>query len=446
MMVFLFFMMSLSVQAKVSKEAADKLEKELTPIGAEKAGNADGTIPEWTGGYKDIPEGFVEFENEPDPFKNDPILFTITPQNLGQYKGKLTPGQIAMFESYPDTYKMNIYQTRRTACYPQYVYDAVKRNAVNAETNETDYSLNNFEVFCPFPIPKTGLEVLWNYICGYLSPTGAYTIINGQAIMNRDGQFTLSRIEDAVLRPFNAEGTKPDKILSYFKQRTIAPPRLAGNLLLVYENIDIFRNPRQAFLYNSGQRRIRRAPSVAYDAPGTASDGLTTADDYAMYNGSPDKYSIKLIGKREIYIPYNCRQTIDRSLSYKDILTPYHINPDYIRYELHRVWVIEMDLKENERHIYKKRVYYFDEDSYSIVIGEKYDKRDQLWRVSQNHVYHLYQIPMMLSIGLITHCDLQSRRYLAFRLVNEEKELPSFRVKMTSDDFTPSTLSRWGIR
>ena len=144
-----------------------------------------------------------------------------------------------------------------------------------------------------------------------------------------------------------------------------APARLAGGILLVHETLDQVKKPRDAWLYNPGQRRVRRAPQVAYDNPGTAADNMRTTDQLDMFNGAPDRYDWKLVGKREIYVPYNSYRLQDPKLKYKDIITPLHINPDHLRYELHRVWVVEATLQTGERHIYKKRVFYIDEDSWS---------------------------------------------------------------------------------
>ena len=46
--------------AKVPESELARLGQDLTPSGAEKAGNADGTIPAWTGGLTEAPAGFVE--------------------------------------------------------------------------------------------------------------------------------------------------------------------------------------------------------------------------------------------------------------------------------------------------------------------------------------------------------------------------------------------------
>jgi hypothetical protein len=107
-----------AVMAKIPADQAARLGQDLTPVGAEMAGNADGSIPAWTGGITKPVEGYTAGMHHPDPFAADQVLFTITKANLNEYKSFLSPGQIALFEAYPETFKMNIYPTRRSASNP----------------------------------------------------------------------------------------------------------------------------------------------------------------------------------------------------------------------------------------------------------------------------------------------------------------------------------------
>ena len=188
----------------------------------------------------------------------------------------------------------------------------------------------------------------------------------------------------------------------------------------MHETLDQVKKPRDAWLYNPGQRRVRRAPQVAYDNPGTAADNMRTSDQLDMFNGAPDQYDWKLVGKKEIFVPYNAYKLQDPQLKYKDIVTPLHINPDHCRYELHRVWVVEATLRGGERHIYKKRVFYVDEDSWQVLIVDQYDNRDQLWRVSEGHAMNFYNVPTIWTAAE-THTDLQAGRYLVMGLFNESR-------------------------
>ncbi|MNF54626.1 hypothetical protein D3C84_360600 [compost metagenome] len=164
-----------------------------------------------------------------------------------------------------------------------------------------------------------------------------------------------------------------------------------------------------------------------------------------MFNGAPDRYDWKLVGKKEIYIPYNNYELASPKLKYDDILKAGHINQDLARYELHRVWVVEATLKAGERHIYAKRRFYVDEDSWSIALSDQYDGRGQLWRVGELMQVHDYkaQVPWY---ALESLNDLISGRYVVNGMMNEEKKWIRFGVPSSAAKFTPAALRSAGVR
>ena len=117
--------------AKVPESELARLGQDLTPMGSERAGNADGTIPEWTGGLTEGPPSYVEGGFLVDPYPDDQILFTITADNVDQHADKLSPGQVALFKKYPETYKMHIYPTRRSVAMPDDVYAKIRQNGLS---------------------------------------------------------------------------------------------------------------------------------------------------------------------------------------------------------------------------------------------------------------------------------------------------------------------------
>ncbi len=433
--------------AKISAQDAAKLEKELTPFGAVRAANADGSIPKWTGGITSAPAGYTVGDHHIDPFTGDKVLYTITAKNLAEYKALLTPGQIKLFETYPDTYKMDVYQSRRSASYPEHVYQATLANATKSELVEGGNGIVQAAIGVPFPMPKDGLEAIWNHILRY---RGEKIIREGgQAAPTASGDYTYMGFDDQLLIPYGVKGVKAEElqktnILFKFKQKVTEPARLAGTALLVHETMDQIKTPRQAWTYNTGQRRVRRAPNVAYDAPGTASDGLRTTDDFDMFNGAPNRYTWELKGKQELLIPYNDYRLHSDNLKYDQILQPGHINPELVRYEKHRVWVVEANLKSDTRHTYKKRVFYIDEDSWQVAVTDIYDNRDELYRVGVAHGINYYEVPTQWSTLEVFH-DLQSRRYIAMGLDNEAK-MYDFSADLKDVNFTSSALRREGRR
>ncbi|MEO4046932.1 DUF1329 domain-containing protein [Pseudomonas sp. CAU 1711] len=445
---FALSMLTSSVVAAVSPEEAAKLGASLTPLGGEKAGNTDGSIPDWNGGLgkgagKADERGFLA-----DPFADERPLFTITIQNLDQYKERLSAGQVAMFKRYPETYKMPVYVTHRTAAAPAAIYEAAKISATRTELIEGGNGLKNFtdSRYYPFPIPQNGLEVIWNHMTRYRGGNQVRSTV--QATPQTNGDFTPVYFDEEVAFPDGMPDLSADKAenaLLFFKQRVTAPSRLAGNVLLVHDSLDQIREPRMAWLYNAGQRRVRRAPQVAYDGPGTAADGLRTSDNLDMFNGAPDRYEWKLVGKREMFIPYNNYRLESPQLKYADILKAGHTNQELARYELHRVWEVEATLKAGERNIYAKRRFFVDEDSWQIAVSELYDGRGQLWRVGQSMLLQNYAAETPINAFEALY-DLMNGRYVASGLKNEEKRSITFGTQASIKDFTPAALRNAGVR
>jgi len=433
----------------VSPQEAARLDTDLTPLGGEKAGNADGSIPAWTGGLKSAADaGFPNYhspDHYPDPYASDKPLFTITAANMGQYASKLTEGHKALFKTYPD-YKMVVYPTHRSGASPQSVYDATKRNATTAKLVPDGNGFTGAIAGTPFPIPQTGVEVFWNHVTRWRGVAAALQV--GQTALTAGGSYTLVNFKEEFYFQFYEPGMTEaglNNIILFFTQETTAPARLAGEVLLVQETLDQAKEARRAWVYNPGQRRVRRAPNVAFDNPGTNSDNQRTADQLDMYNGSPQRYDWKLIGKREMYVPYNAYRLQDGKLKYADLLHKNHINQDYARYELHRVWVVDSTLKPGVSHIYSRRTLYVDEDSWQILAVDCYDSRGQLYRVQEGHAMNYYNLPSLWdSLELVM--DLSNGRYLALGLQSEERGSYDFSIKRTPADYQPSVLERRGIR
>lgn len=417
----------------------------LTPVGAEVSGNAEGTIPRWEGGLSrdaaPIQNNYVS-----DPFADDKPLFVITAENHREHLDKLTPGQVAMFVRYPQSFRMPIYPTRRSVGYPDYVYKKVKEEADHAELVNNGDGIKNFDFgYFAFPIPTSGAEVLWNHKTRYrINVKRRY--VNATPMSN--GAYTAVQVEESSAYPQyvkDADLEKQKGIFTYLKQRTIAPARYAGNVLLVHDTLNPISLPRMAWIYSAGQRRVRRAPQIAYDSPDANADGMRTIDNFFLFSGAPDRYNWRLVSKKEIYIPYNSYRLANPDLKYDDILKPGHINSDHSRYELHRVWEVEGVLKEGERHIYARRNFFIDEDSWMIVTADHYDGRGTLWRVGEGHIMQQYhrQIP---SFAVETLYDLQSGRYTAAGMYNSEGSGPVYDYSPSYSDFTPTALRSSGIR
>ncbi|MEE4302521.1 MAG: DUF1329 domain-containing protein [Wenzhouxiangella sp.] len=430
-----------------TEESIARLGNDLTPMGSIRAGNAEGTIPAWDGGLtrEDWPDGYQVGDRHPDPFADDEPLFTITGENYQEYADRLSAGQIALFERYPDTYFMKVYPTRRSASFPERIYEATIDNAATGRLVANGEGVEDVYEGFPFPLPQNAYHLIWNHKLKFKGIGGAR--YNNQVVPTTSGAFQLIKLREELLGLYYQEGMTIEdtgNILLYFFQEVESPARLAGNILLVHETLNQVRQPRQAWIYNPGQRRVRRAPNVAYDNPGTASDGLRTNDMTDMFNGAMDRYNWEIVGKKEMYIPYNSYGAHSGDITPDDLVRPGHLNPEHMRYELHRVWIVDATLKEGTRHIHPRRTFYLDEDSYQIALTDHYDQQGNLWRVSEAHTINYYELPTYWS-SILSHMDLQSGRYVATGLDNQDP-VPSFNVQLDPSNYTPQALRVRGRR
>jgi hypothetical protein len=430
--------MLLSVPA-LADTAAD-LGKTLTPMGAIKAGNADKSIPAYDGGLATAPAGYKPGDHIADPFAGEKPIAKISAANMAQYADKLTDGQKAMLQRYPDFF-LNIYPTHRTAAAPKVIEDATIANAGSAKLTPDGNGVVGAKRGVPFPIPENGLQAIWNHILHFSGFATHRTIL--QVNPTEGGDYTPITIDETVLFAY-ASGLDTGNTQVFFEQAVTGPARLAGEVLLVHDTINQVAEPRAAWTYNPGQRRVRRAPNVAYDNPGTASDGLRTNDQLGLFNGSPDRYDWKLVGRKELYVPYNDYKLSSNEVKSSDAIKPKFLNPDLLRFELHRVWVVEATLKPGVSHLYAKRVFYLDEDSWRAVTSDSYDQRGQLWRVGDSYGLEYAQVPVY-GTGVDAIYDLQSGRYTAIGFTNDGPSI-DFSVKLTPEDFTPETLRNAGVR
>ena len=483
--------------AKVSAQDAAHLGKDLTPLGATAAGNADGSIPAFRGArhFDDAikaqtpqtldamrsalaglrsrrpqdfdalmqafdgltPQNhavlsqrldalFAQLPAEPQALARSlhrqmapgaPQLL-ITRENYQRHAGKLTAGHQALFAKYAD-YKMLVYPSLRNGFYPTAIEQATLKNALAAELLGTD-ELHGAVLGFPFPIPKTGAEAIWNHKVRFRS--SAVRRYNNQAIVKPDGSYQLSKLtEDIKFKYGNLdENNAGTPIIFYYLSKVLSPPRLAGQMLLVHDTMGTGGHTRDAWLFNPGLGRVNRAPEVGYDNPALGSDGEQFTDQIDVFNGALDRYDWKLLGKRELYIPYNSLQMLSPTVRYSDLIRPGHLNQNLARYELHRVWVVEATLRAGLRHQFKKRRFYLDEDGWAIAVVDCYDNQDQLWKVQEAHLVSLPFVPIVTGVPEAIY-DLQSGRYFLTTLVNEDR-YQDFRIQYKDDAFTPASLNQ----
>lgn len=426
--------------AAVNQGSVARLGQDLTPVGAERQGNGS-DISDWTGGLPQQ-KGPWATAFHPDPYQNDMPIARIHAGNLEQYKDRLAAGQIALLQRFPDLY-LNVYPSHRSASYPQRVYDALRNNASNATLLPYGAGVEGALVSSPFPMPTSGLEVIWNHTLRYRGESVAFRSVTSLITENGDRMDTLRdyRYFFKYSQP-DMMFQQLDNTVFYLIRETLAPAQMAGTMTLVHEPLDQIRSPRKSWVYVAGQRRLRRTPDLAYDTPDISTQSLRTVDQVDIYNGAPDRFDWQLLGKQEMYIPYNAYTLHQGDLKVDDILHKHHLNPSLLRYEAHRVWVVEARLREGISHKFKRRRYYLDEDSWQIVYAEEYDHQDQLQQVLEAHLINYYDVPLMYPTLEVTY-DLSSGRYYAEGLDNEQAAAPDFFTNdIRESDFSPSSVRR----
>ncbi|MES2257448.1 MAG: DUF1329 domain-containing protein [Pseudomonadota bacterium] len=434
-------------------EEIKSLGTTLTPMGAEKEGNKDGTIPAYSGKWLGVPPG-ISFSGtgkiHPDPYPNEKPLFTITAQNMAQYAERLSEGEKAMFKRYPATFRMPVYPSHRDFRYPDKVLANVKDNAASAELSNHGLTLNGAFAGPAFPLPKSGIELLWNTQTIYRANNEI--AVYDQAVVYPDGNKAWGRTIYRMLAMPNNLNVDRKAVLerganapsNYFLTTTLLPEREKGSINVGFDTYDFAGHPRQTWSYNPGTRRVRQAPEFGFDQP-FGPGGFHTIDEDRLFNGSPERYDWKIVGKKEVYVPYHANRLDDASVKYNDMLSRGHLNPDLMRYELHRVWVLEGKVKSGMRHLYAKRVMYVDEDTWNAVMADHYDARGELWRVAMVNMVYAYEL-QAYHVRVTVYHDLVSGAYMADRLTNEQPKAARINTgELKPSDYTPDAARQSGL-
>ena len=433
-----------AAHAGVTAEEAARLKGELTPMGAERAANKDGSIPAWTGGYTQTIPGYVDGGRIPDPFAADKPLFTITAKNKDQHKDRLGEGTTALFAKYPDTYRIDVYPTRRSAAAPQWVYDNTFKNATRSAI-KNDMPQGAYGGI-PFPIPANGTEAVWNHLLAY--PGNAYRLDNSQYVITADGRrVLLGRQTIYEARPFydqngSAETWSGDMSLVNF--RFSGPPARVGESLVVRSNADPDKS--RVWVYFAGQRRTRQLPSPCCDTPNPANGGFLGFDEVYQFYGPIGRYDWKLVGKKELYVPYNQNHML-QAPDDASLFAGRHLNPEWSRWELHRVWVVEGQLRAGKRHQVPKVRLFLDEDTWQALMSERHDAQGQLWKVSETALGVSSTGSAMYAFSFASYDLLANTLFLggAFSDTKDDRTVLD-RKKVPDSMFTPEAMAAESIR
>jgi hypothetical protein len=432
---------ALPAHAAVSAEEAAKLKTELTPLGAEKAGNKDGTIPAWTGGFKGTIAGDKAGGKRGDPFKEEKPLYAVTAKNMDQHADKLTAGVKALLKKYPDTYRLDVYPTHRTVTAPQWVYDNTAKNALRGKLE------NNMPTGVyggiPFPIPKTGEEVMWNHGLRY-RPSSWEAELNQYQITAAGKQVLTTEGNIRNRMPYYYEDGSADKFDGIYWEINLTskgPPVRAGEIVVGRQSVDDSKS--QSYIYLAGQRRVRKLPNTCCDSPTSATAGLMSYDELSVFQGRTTLFDYKLLGKKEMLVPYNENRFLQARET--DIIKGQHLNPDHVRWELHRVWVVEATLKQGQRHQAPKAVYYVDEDNWQAVLGDRWDAKGQLWKTLWGFNYVMPEVPGTID-QTFGYYDLVSGQAYVANVMNDQAFQQRVTPRWPTVIFTADGVMAQGVR
>ena len=431
--------------AAVTADEATKLKTTLTPLGGERAGNKDGSIPAWDGGATKVPAGYKSGDPRPDLFASEKVLYSIDVKNMDKYADKLTDGVKALMKKYPD-YRIDVYPTHRSAAAPQWVYDNTFKNATRAKLVDGGQGVDSAYGGIPFPLPKDGYEVIQNHRLAWIG----YSIVSNSSawVVTSDGKRSLASAGiERIHRPYYDPHGSPATFKGYYnysKFYATDPGSKAGESIMEHASINS-NTARGLWQYLVGQRRVRKGPSVAYDTPDAVTSGIGLVDEAFMLFGPLDKYELKLVGKKEVYIPYNTNRADAAKIA--DLLQPKSLNPSLVRWELHRVWVVEAALAAGKRHVVPKRRYYVDEDTWQIILIDGWDANNELVRTNFTLTLLAPDIPALIGQTEWGGYDLRTGAYYLNMATNEmatqyKPAVPA----LAPADFSPEALANEGTR
>ena len=306
----------------------DDLKGTLTPFGALRAGNADGSIPAWTGENLPLPAGF-ESGTTPQYFTDEKPLYSVTGANMTQYQDKLAAGAQALLQKYPD-FRMDVYPTHRTAIAPQYVYDYIYKNATNAQLSADGNSVTGAYGGIPFPIPKNGHQVIWNHELSWQG-TSVYYVTAAHLVTSSGEVVFESQVRAWQQFPYYVENGEAS-FNGFYNEAlvvAIAPPYQAGTNILLIQPLNPQITPVEAWEYLVGERRVRRAPELQYDTPNSISGGTSNWDEAFIFSGKLDRYDFNYVGVKEMIVPYNCNKFNIASVA--EQFSANFVNPDVTR-------------------------------------------------------------------------------------------------------------------
>jgi len=434
--------------AAADKVDASRLGTELSPTGAAKAASADGSIPAWAP-VEAQSSGWTWGKRRLDHWRHkaDKPLYSIDAGNVDKYADKLSDGQQAMLKDIKG-YRMDVYPTRRTCGVPDFVAENTRKNVGFAKLNADGLALQEAHLpGFPFPMPSSGVEAMWNMKMRYRG-VGVELRNTVTAVSPRKGASEWIKAYNELFL-FVPWGLKGDTTFSKVERAEgsayfvySAPPALAGQAAVITTQAG---QAPETFYYFPGQRRVRRMPAYAYDAPQIGYDNQYTMDEGAVFTGPLDRFDWKLVGKKEMLVPYNAFGLYDFNAKFDEVAQRDFIAPSHRRYELHRVWVVEATVRPGVRHLAPKRTLYLDEDSWNPLMAVDHDAQGKVWKVREGFSIPVFETGACDVSAFVQHNLADARYVLDFAAVGTGTDVrwvtdPAGNPRMKQDYYTSENL------
>ncbi len=415
---------------------------DISLVGADPGPNESGEIPAWVGiAGLQCPADYEKGDFLPNPYEAEKPLYRIDHTNVDKYKHRLSFGQVTRLKRHKRFY-MNIYPAHRNLEYLPEYYAATIETQKSVKIDE-DNTLIGFKGGVAFPHAKNGLEAAWNVRRMYTSDDAMSSLVD--RIVSPAGKIkktiqiakVMTLGEGRITHKLPNPNKLAQKIVAFYTY----PADTAGTCFMAYSYLDSTKLD-ETWLYLPTLRRVRRAPSMT---GGGQIDGELCMDENGQeFRGNVNDWTWKLHGKKEHYVAYNCFSIFVKGTKPEDECWAQDLNPERLRYELHRVYKLEANAIEGLNHPYKKRVGFYDEDAWQPLLGDRYDKRGDIYRQFEAYTYADYCEKMRQTMGYL-YMNLVSGRYELFGgNLDENSQANMYNIGMEESFFTVQNMRRLG--
>jgi hypothetical protein len=240
----------------------------------------------------------------------------------------------------------------------------------------------------PFPEPKTGWEVAWNYDFNNRGDSLDYgtrgfrvdrtTGLDSGSVIKNSWLWFVSRTEVSP-KPRIPDKDNPRGVRWAFLMEFEHPQAMAGSRIMNYRYRD-FSKDDESYMWMAEFRRVQK--QVASQKATTDPGMERCMEDHDGFNNHITANDYRLLGRKEL-------------------LVARHIDPDqWVRVSGQYLWsgvqrervntyVVEA-IPKDTNHVYSKRIWYVDPEDFFIKWVEGYDREGKLWRLLENQ-YGVYK-------------------------------------------------------